>query len=116
MLVLAHLRKSSRTFLVRNYLLTLLLNHRNFAYTITLATIRPNINQMSIIILNQEFSRFLTSIDTNTLSDKKKYALSYLQSIGISINEFISARDSQYEIAERIQANTLNNADINQQF
>jgi hypothetical protein len=34
------LRKSSRTFLVGNYLVTLLLNQRNKAYTTTLATIK----------------------------------------------------------------------------
>jgi hypothetical protein len=36
----AYLRKSSRTFFVSNYLLTLLQNQRNKAYTTTLAKIK----------------------------------------------------------------------------
>ena len=39
MLVLAYLRKSSQTFYLVNYLVTLLLNQRNFSYTITLYVI-----------------------------------------------------------------------------
>jgi hypothetical protein len=36
----AYFRKSSRTFLVGNYLVTLLLNQRNKAYTTTLPAIK----------------------------------------------------------------------------
>ena len=47
----AYLRKSSRTFLVSNYLATLLLNQRNKSYTTTLAVIRKrNRYKMKILI------------------------------------------------------------------
>jgi hypothetical protein len=41
----AYLRKSSRTFLVGNYLVTLLLNRRNKPYTSTLGNIKNYINE-----------------------------------------------------------------------
>jgi hypothetical protein len=51
LLVLAYLRKSSRTFFVRNYLLNYLLETRNKPYTTTLAIIKKMTKYIQIFII-----------------------------------------------------------------